>query len=129
MTVAIVIEAPTRFARRTVDDATAIPVNSILKLTDGNVAIITSGADACAGILWVEKVANDGVTEVVVALDGRWKIVSNGSNHAVGELVMVTTLNTVGTADSAGHLAGKGVGYSLDALTGAGSIVVEVDIL
>ena len=129
MAVAICIETPTRFARRIVADAQAIPLHSLLKLTDGNTAIITSGADACAGIAWEEKTTGDGITEIVVALNGRWEIVSNGSNHAVGELVAVTSLNTVGTADSSAHLAGKSVGRSLDALTGAGSIVVEVNIL
>lgn len=129
MAVAICIETPTRFARRTIADTPAIPLHTIMKLTDGNVAIATSGADACAGIAWEEKTDVDGILEMVVALNGRWKIVSNGSNHAVGELVMVTGANEVGTADSAGHLAGKGVGFSLDALTGAGSIVVEVNIL
>ena len=129
MAVAICIETPTRFARRIVADTPAIPLHSLLKLTDGNVAIITSGADVSAGIAWEEKTASDGITEIVVALNGRWKIVSNGSNHAVGELVMITTLNTVGTADTAGHLAGKTVGHSLNALTGAGSIVVELNIL
>lgn len=127
--VLICIETPTRFARRSVADTPAIPLHSLLKLTDGNVAIITSGGDVCAGIAWEEKTASDGIDEIVVALNGRWKIVSNGSNHTTGELVMVTAVNAVGTADSAGHLSGKSVGRSLDNLNGAGSIVVEVNIL
>lgn len=129
MAVAICIETPTRFARRDVADTPVIPIGSLLKLTDGNTAIITSGGDVCAGIAWEEKTASDGILEIVVALNGRWKIVSNGSNHSTGELVMVTAENVVGTADSAGHLSGKSVGRTLDDLTGAGSIVVEVNIL
>ena len=129
MAVAECIETPTRFARRVIADTPAIPMHTIMKMTDGNVAVASSGADVCCGIAWEEKTDVDGILELVVALNGRWKIVSNGSNHTTGELVMVTGANEVGTADSAGHLAGKAVGHSLDDLTGAGSIVVEVNIL
>ena len=81
---AVPIETPTRFARVTVADGTAIPLHSLLKLTDPNTGIIHSGdADPFAGIAWEEKTASDGITEIVVALNGVWDLTDAGAGFGV----------------------------------------------
>ena len=90
MAVATCVQTPTKFERRTVDNATAIPIGTILKLTNGNVAIASSANnDPFGGILWEEKTALDGLTEVTVAMNGRWSCTTTGAAIGIGVPVAV----------------------------------------
>jgi hypothetical protein len=96
MAVATCIETPTRFARRTVDNATGIAIGTILKLTDGNVAIASSANnDPFAGIAWEEKTASDGITEITVAMNGRWSMTTTAAAIGVGVPVAVGGANAI----------------------------------
>jgi 3-keto-L-gulonate-6-phosphate decarboxylase len=99
MAVATCIETPTKFARRVVAEGTAIPIGTILKLTDGNVAIASSANnDPFAGILWEEKTASDGITEVTVALNGRWSMTTTAAAIGIGVPVAVGGANAIRAA-------------------------------
>ena len=96
MAVATCIETPTKFARRTVDNATAIPIGTIGKLTDGNVFIASSANnDPFAGILWEEKTASDGLTEVTVAMNGRWSCTTTAAAIGIGVPVAIGGANAI----------------------------------
>lgn len=96
MAVATCIETPTKFERRIVDNATAIPIGTILKLTSGNVAIASSANnDPFAGIAWEEKTANDGIVEITVAMNGRWSTTSTAAAIGVGVPVAIGGANAV----------------------------------
>jgi len=99
MAVATCIETPTKFARRVVDNGTAIPIGTIMKLTDGNVAIASSANnDPFGGIAWEEKTASDGITEITVAMNGRWSTTSTAAAIGVGVPVSVGGANAVRAA-------------------------------
>jgi len=121
---AVCIETPTRFARYIVADGTAIPLGTMLKLTDANTAIAHSGdGDAFAGIAWEEKTASDGITEIVAALNGVWDLTDGGATFAVGELTALDgTANEVRLAVEADIITGSIVGKSLEA-AGANEVV------
>lgn len=110
---AVCIETPSRFARYTVADATACPIGTIMKLdTDPHtVSLSDSADDSFAGIVWVAKAANDGVTELVLALDGVWDITDAGAGSAIGVAVALAGANTVATADAADLLNGAFMGF------------------
>jgi len=131
MTVATCIETPTRFARRTVANATAIPIGTILKLTDNNTAIASSADnDPFAGILWEEKTASDGITEVTVAMNGRWSITSTAAAITVGGLVSIGGADAVRAALQADLMSGEVVGKILNTLGGGGgTAIVEVGVV
>lgn len=70
---AVCYETPTKFSRYTVSDGTGIAKGSVLKLSTPNTASqSTADNDVMGGIAWMEKVASDGSTEIVAALDGTW---------------------------------------------------------
>jgi hypothetical protein len=99
MAVATCIQTPTKFERRTVANATGIPIGTILKLTDGNVAIASSANnDPFAGIAWEEKTASDGITEITVAMNGRWSMTTTAAAIGVGVPVSVGGANTIRAA-------------------------------
>ena len=99
MAVATCIETPTKFERRVVDNATGIPIGTVMKLTDGNVAIASSANnDPFAGIAWEEKTANDGITEITVAMNGRWSMTSTAAAIGVGVPVSVGGANAIRAA-------------------------------
>ena len=96
MAVATCIETPTKFQRRVVANATAIPIGTILKLTDGNVAIASSANnDPFAGIAWEEKTVSDGITEITVAMNGRWSMTTTVAAIGIGVPVAVGGTNTI----------------------------------
>ena len=125
---AVPIETPTRFARVTVADGTAIPLHSLLKLTDPNTGIIHSGdADPFAGIAWEEKTASDGITEIVVALNGIWDLTDAGAGFGVGSILALgATENKVRLAVEAETVTGTIVGKALE--TAGASEVVRVRV-
>jgi hypothetical protein len=109
---AVCIETPKRFARYTCADGTGIAIGTLLYLSGDYTVSATSGADEpFAGIAWEEKTADDGITEIVVALDGVWDILTDAGSDNVGVLVSIQGANTVGTADAADLLNGAIVGY------------------
>ena len=125
---AVCIETPTKFARYTIADGTAIPFGTMLKLTDPNTAIEHSGdGDAFAGICWVAKTASDGIVEVVAALDGVWDLTDGGATFSVGELLALDgTANEVRLAVEADMITGSIVGKALE--TAAANEVVRVRV-
>lgn len=117
---AVCIETPTRFARFTVADGTGIAIGTLLKLTDPNTAIATSADnDPFAGIAWEEKTASDGITEIVVALNGVWDIVDSGAGITAGAFVSVFGANLIGTMAEADFPTGAFVGKAMET-AGAG---------
>ena len=99
MAVATCVETPTKFERRVVSNATGIPIGTILKLTDGNVAIASSANnDPFAGIAWEEKTASDGITEITVAMNGRWSMTTTVAAIGIGVPVAVGGTNAIRAA-------------------------------
>ena len=116
MTVAVCIETPTRFARYTVADDTGIAIGTLLKLTTPNTAAATGAdTDEFAGIAWEEKTANDGIVEIVAALNGVWDIMATGAVITAGLIVNVGGADQMVAADAAAILAGSTIGKALEA--------------
>ena len=121
------IETPTEFARYTVADGTAIAIGTILQLTDPHTASATSASgQTFAGICWVAKEANDGVTEVVVAKNGVWDLTDAGSGVTVGGIVSVGGANLIKQATEAEMVTGDIVGKAEE--TASASEVIRVRV-
>ena len=117
-----------RLTSVTVADDTALAKGTILKFSsDPNVAAASSAdGDLFAGILAVEKVANDGQTRMAVWTRGVFALKIGASGTAVlGEAVKINGANTVTVADddTVEHES-EVVGISLE--TGANAEVVNV---
>ena len=110
----VVIETPTRFISRTIADAAAVPIGSIMKLTSDNTcALSTADNDTFAGIAWEEKTANDGITKITLALDGIWDIHYTAVASVAGAIVAIGGANNdVSDALAADILQGSAVGKS-----------------
>ena len=103
---------PTRFGRVTVADANALAQYTIMALTNPNVgAASTADNDVPAGILMSSKAANDGQTEMTVALDGEWGILSTAAGITVGNQVTIGGANQIKIYttldDEKGYVLGK----------------------
>ena len=123
---AVCIETPTRFARYTVADGNAIPIGTLLKLSDPNTAAATAADnDKFAGIAWEEKTASDGITEITAALDGVWDIKDAGAGITCGERVSVGGANIVSKV-AAADLLFADVGVALE--DAAASEVIRVRV-
>lgn len=111
---AVCIEAPKVIKRRTVADGTAIPKGTILYFSgDPNTAAASSAADqSFAGIAIEEKVANDGITEIAVAMDGIWDITATNAGQTLGTAVAIGGANLSQTADATDLLNGAFLGYT-----------------
>jgi hypothetical protein len=108
---AVCIETPTKFTRRTVADGTAIPLGTILLLSDPNTASATTGnGETFGGIAWEEKKADDGLTQLTAAMDGVWDLKDSGSGVTVGSLVSVGGANTVKLCTEAELITGDFIG-------------------
>ena len=128
---AVCIETPTRFRRYTISDSNALPFGTMLKLTDSNTEIIHSGdGDAFAGIVWVAKTANDGITEVVAAVNGTWDLIDGGAQVTVGEIVVLDgTVNEIRRSVEADMITGAAIGKALET-AGANEVIrVAVGVL
>ena len=124
---AVCIETPTEFARYTCADGTAIPIGTILQLTDPHTASATSGdGQTFAGICWVEKTASDGITEVVVAKNGTWDLKDAGAGVTVGGIVSVGGANLIKKATEAEMVTGDIIGKAEE--TAAVSEVIRVKV-
>lgn len=126
---AVCIETPTKFARYTVANATAIPLYSLLKLSGDNTAIISSGADVFAGILFEEKTASDGLTEVTVALDGVWDLKDAGVGITLGGIVSLNGANLIKQATEAEMVTGAAFGKCLETAAAAEVVRVRLGLL
>ncbi len=119
------IELPKRIVNRLCDEATAIPLHSLMKLTDVNLAIITSGdEDPYAGITVEEFTGGEGLTHVGCALDGVWDVLTN-TTVAIGVLVNIQAANTVSAAIDSDVVKGTVCGKCEEAASGAEVIRVR----
>ena len=110
---AVCIETPTIFLRRTIADASATPIGTIMQLTSPN-TVVNSAADndVFGGIAWEEKTANDGITEITVAMNGVWDIMYTAVASVAGAIVNIATANEVSDSLGADLLTGSVVGKS-----------------
>jgi len=128
---AICYEAPTRFARYTCADGTGIAKGTILKLSSPNTAA-ACGADndPVAGIAWMEKVANDGTTEIVAALDGVWGCLTSAAGITVGYDVTINGANEIKVYTSLDREKGYVLGKALETIGAAATVIkVRVNVL
>jgi len=125
---AVCIETPTEFERKTVADAGAIPMGSIMQLSsDPNTVTVTDGdSQVFGGIAWEEKTANDGITEITVAMNGIWDLKDSGSAITLGGIVSVGGANLVKQATEAEMVTGDIIGKCLE--TASASEVVRVKV-
>ena len=130
MAVATVIEAPTIFKRRTIANATAVPIGTIMKLEDDNTVVVSaSDSDPFGGIAWVEHTANEGVTEMTVPMNGRWSVTTTASAIPAGNAVSIAGANTIALATEADTIIGGVIGKCLNTIGGGGgTAIVEVGV-
>ena len=128
---AICYEAPTRFARYTVADGTGIAKGTLLKLSTPNTAAAASADnDTIAGIAWMEKVASDGSTEIVAALDGTWGILTSAGAITVGNQVTINGANEIKVYTTLDDEKGYVLGRSLETIGAAATVIkVRVNVL
>jgi hypothetical protein len=125
---AVCIVAPTEFTRYTVADAAGIAKGTLLKLSaDPNTAAASSAAgDVFAGIAWEEKTANDGVTNIGVALNGTWDLTCGGAGATLGAVLVLSGANLVGNSVEADLVLGRVVGKAME--TGSAAEVIRVRV-
>ena len=110
---AVCIETPSRFGRFIIAAGSVLPFGTLVKLTgDHTVSASDSADDPFCGIVWERaSTATSTHTEITVALDGVWDILSTAATEARGILVAVSAANTIIAADAADILNGAIVGY------------------
>jgi len=128
MTVATVIEAPTIFERRVIANPTAVPIGTIMKLTDANTVVVSAAdSDPFGGIAWVEHTASEGVTEMTVAMNGRWAITTTAAAIPPGNACSIAGADLVALATEADTIVGSVVGKVINTIGGGGGVaIVEV---
>ncbi len=107
------IETPSRFARFTIAAGAVLPFGTLVKLSaDHTVVASDSADDPFEGIVWERaSTATSTHTEITVALDGVWDILSSSGTEAIGIAVAVSAANTFAAADAADILNGAFIGY------------------
>jgi len=124
---AVCIETPTKFARRTIVDATSVPIGTIMKLTDPNTVIVSAADnDPFGGIAWEEKTTGDGLTEITCAMDGVWDITTTNAAITAGGIVNIGGANLVSASLAADLLTGSVVGKAEE--TCAATEVIRVRV-
>ena len=110
---AVCIETPSRFARFTIAAAAVLPVGTLVQLSGDNTVSASSAADQVfAGIVWeLASTATTTFTQITVALDGVWDILTDAGNDNRGVMVSLAGTNTVGTGDATDLLQGSIVGH------------------
>ena len=128
MTVAVCLQAPTIFERRVIADATAVPIGTIMKLEDANTVVVSAAsADPFGGIAWEEHTASEGITEMTVAMNGRWQIVTTAAAIPVGNSVSIGGADTCRLSTEADTIVGTRFGKCLNEIGGGGgTAIVEV---
>ena len=129
MGIAVCIETPTEFARFTVSESVAIPLGTILQLSGDFTASASSGADIFAGIAWEEFKGSEGLTEIVVALNGVWDLTNSNTAISLGGIVSISGANAIKQAVAAELLTGAAFGKALEAADIAEVIRVRVGLL
>ena len=128
MAVAVCYERPTKFARYTVADGAGIAKGTLLKLSTPNTASAASADnDVVGGIAWMEKVASDGSTEIVAALDGIWGITTSAAAVTIGEQVVINGANEIKKYTTLDAEKGYVLGRSLETI-GASATVIRVRV-
>ena len=128
MAVAVCYERPTKFARYTVADGTGIAKGTLLKLATPNTASAASADnDVVGGIAWMEKVASDGSTEIVAALDGIWGITTSAAAVTIGEQVVINGTNEIKKYTTLDAEKGYVLGRALETI-GAFATVIRVRV-
>lgn len=108
---AVNLELPTIIVNRICAEATAIPMGTIMKLTDPNTVIASSADnDPFGGITVEEFTGGEGLTHVACAMDGVFDILTDAGSDNVGAIVNIVAANTVGTAGATDLLHGGVVG-------------------
>ena len=110
---AVCIETPTKFARFTIAAGSVLPFGTLMKISaDLTVSASDSVDDSFAGIVWERaSTATSTHTEITLALDGVWDILTDTGTDSFGVCVSMVGVNMVGTADAADILNGAIVGY------------------
>ena len=110
---AVCIETPSRFGRFIIAAGAVLPVGTLMYLSADNTVSASSSTDqALTGIVWeIASTAATTFTEITLALDGVWDILTDAGNDVVGSYVSLVGANTVGTADAPDILNGAIVGY------------------
>lgn len=128
---AAMAEAP-RYIKRFTCTRTALPQYTLLTFSGPNLIKASSSTDVWAGIATEEIVGADNITNVGVAIDGKWTLYAGGGTTiSVGELVKLSGPNTVeGDVVEADIIAGKVIGKSCGSVTigTAASIPVLVGV-
>ena len=124
---AVCIETPTIFERKTVADGGAIPLHTVMQLSsDPNTVTASSGVDIFGGITWEEKTASDGLTEIVVAMNGIWDLTVASAGITLGGMVRLSGANLIRQAVAGDLLDGSIIGKLHE--TAVGSEVVRVKV-
>jgi hypothetical protein len=126
---AVCIETPTKFARYTVADGNALAIGTLLRLTGDNTAEAHGANDSAvfAGIVFEEKTALDGITEITAALDGVWDMTDGGDGITLGALVALDgTANEIRPAVEAEFPTGDIIGKALE--TASANEVIRVRV-
>jgi len=124
---AVCIETPTEFARRTILDATSVPIGTIMKLTDPNTVVVSAADnDPFGGIAWEEKTTTDGLTQITCAMNGVWDITTTNAGITAGAIVNIGGANLVSTSAAGDLLTGSVVGKAEETCTGTEVIRVRV---
>ena len=127
MAVAVCIETPTKFARRTCAVGTAIPKGTIMAATTPNtVAACSADNDVFGGIAWMEKSDTTITTEITVALDGVWAILCSAGAITIGQNVVISGANLITVYATLDDEKGLVVGKAMEA--GAGSTTIKVRV-
>lgn len=121
---------PTRFARVTVADANALAQYTLMALTTPNLAVASSADDQpCAGVLMSSKAALDGQTEMTIALDGEWGILTTAAAITIGYQVGIAGANTIKVMTTLDDEKGWCLGKALETIGAAATVIrVRVDI-
>ena len=118
---------PTRYSRVTVADGTAITKYTLMALTSPNTAAASSADnDVPAGIAMESKVASDGTTEITVALDGEWGILTTAAVITVGNQVTIGGANQIKIYTTLDDEKGYSLGKILE--TVAAAVVARVRV-
>lgn len=122
------VTTPTRFRRYTVADGAGIAKGCILQLTDPKTASASSADNEYfAGIAWEEKVASNGVTEIVAALDGDWLMLASAAGITAGNQVTLAGANTIKIYTTLDDEKGYVVGRILETTAGSETVLVAVN--
>ena len=128
MAIAVCYERPTKFARYTVADGTGIAKGTLLKLATPNTASAASADnDVVGGVAWMEKVANDGSTEIVAALNGTWGVLTSAGAITIGDDVVINGANEIKKYTTLDNEKGYVLGKSLETI-GASATVIKVKL-